>query len=296
MATPSGELPEPVLERLSQVPRMALLVGEDTATATHVALAPLSRQTFLLVPRGSPTEAALLVEPRVTLSADDPKGDWTIRVTGRVVVSRPVTSEPRRAELIHWLPEGAAPSGIVAARLHAETLEYITGKGSARTRAAGPVPGGAAPAPVSRWVALASEGVVVVYFGALAADWGGLLLLIEEEKQRILLLFLMALSSFSLLAGLNVLEQGARLARWREGLVDEAGAGLLVRGWEGRARVQAVGSGMMALGVVLAVALALGAGWKVGAWAVLASAVPVLAPFLVVRHASRRRDAARESG
>lgn len=296
MKAPTGELPEPVLERLSQEPRVGLTVGDDPTTATHVGIAPLSRQAFLLVPRGSPTEAALLAEPRITLAAEDPKGEWMVRVVGRGVVARPVTSEARRAEIVHWLPEKASPASMVAVRLLPETLEYVQGKGSSRTRAAGPVPGGQVPGAVGRWATLATDRMVGLYFGALLADWGGLLLLVEEAKQRMLLLFLMLLSSVSLLAGVCLLEQAARLVRWREGRVSDDEGGLLVRGWEGPPRVLGVGSGMMVLGALLAGALALGAGWKVGAWAVLASAVPVLAPFLIVRHLSRRQDTPRESG
>ena len=223
---PSGELPEPVLERLSQAPRVALTVGEDPTTATHVAVAPLSRQTFLLVPRGSPTEASLLDEPRVTISSEDPKGEWMLRVTGRAVVSRPVNSEPRRAELLFWMPEGASPMGVTAARLLPETLEFVTGKGGNRSRAAGPVPGGHVPGAAARWGAMAVEGAAAgLYLVAGFLDWGGLLLLVEEADRSIVLLLLMVLCSAFLLGGATVLEQSARLVRWREGLADDAEIG-----------------------------------------------------------------------
>ena len=49
-------------------------------------------------------------------------------------------------------------------------------------------------------------------------------------------------------------------------------------------------------GVVLAGLVSAGAGWKVGAWAVLVSAAPLVGLFHAARHLLRRKDAAGEIG
>lgn len=291
-----AELPDEVLERLSTHGRVKLLVGDDGAEPADVHVAPLSRQLFLLVSRGGATERRLLEETSASISAEEPQGDWFLRATGRAVVGRSVNAEPRRAELMHWLPAGVSPNGLVAVRFHPENVEYIQGRGASRTRAAGDVPGGRPPPLLSRWSRLATDDVLFWFAALPLVDWLGLLVLVEEPRRPALLLVLALGSSVALLGGLTLLHQAGRFARWREGLDNDDSAVLMLNGWDPPRRVRDVGLGMMGLGSALAVVLAVGAGWEVGALAVLASAVPILGPFRLARHAFRRRDAERETG
>lgn len=290
-----AELPDEVLERLSTHARVKLAVGEDAAT-TDVHVAPLSKQLFLLVSRGGATERRLLEETTASILAEDREGDWMVRATGRAVVGRAVIAEPRRPELMHWLPEGVSPAALVAVRFHPERVEYIQGRGATRSRAAGEVPGGKPPPALSRWARLATDDVVLWFFVLAVIDWAGLMVLLEQERRPALLLVLMLVSSTSLLAGLTLVHQAARFARWREGLETDAAAVLMLNGWDPPRRVRDVGLGMMVVGSAIAVILAVGAGWWIGALAVLASAAPILGPFHLARHALRRRDAEREIG
>lgn len=291
-----AELPPEVLERLSVHGRVRLAIGEE-ATGADVVVAPLNKQLFLLVSRGGATERRLLEDPRATIFAEDRANDWLVRATGRAVPGRPVHAEPRRSELMHWLPDGVSPSALVAVRFHPETVEYVQGKGASRNRVAGPVPGGAPPPAVTRWAMLATDGIVAWFFVMAGLDWLGLLFLVEEEeKRKMLLLVLLVVTGACLLAGVQLVHQAGRFARWREGLETDESARLVVAGWEAPRRIRDVGFGMMGLGVLLAVLVSAGAGWKVGGWAVLVSAAPLVGLFHTARHLLRQKDAATEKG
>jgi hypothetical protein len=289
-------LPDEVLERLAMHGPVRLSVGDDLPASADAPTAPLDRQLYLFVQRGGAVSQRLNQTTRASFLAEDRAGEYLVRVTGRAVAGRTVLADPRRSELMHWLPPGVPAGELVAVRFHPETLEYIQGRGATRTRAAGPVPGAALPGALSRWWRLASDRVVVWFFALAGLDWLSLFFLVDLEKRGWLLLSLMILAGSSLLGGVVLVDQSARLARWREGLETEPAAALMLEGWDAPGRVRAVGSGMMALGGVLACLLAAGAGWKVGAWTVVSSGAPLVAAFYGVRHALRRRDAAREVG
>ncbi len=292
-----AELPPEVLERLSTHGKVKLAVGDDHTAAAEVTVAPLNKQLFLLVSRGGASEQRLLLDPRATILAEDRGSDWLVRATGRAVPGRPIPAEQRRPELMHWLPDGVSPSALVAVRFHPETVEYVQGRGAGRSRAAGEVPGGAPPSAVTRWVLLATDQIVAWFFVMGVLDWLGLLFLVEEEeKRRMLLLVLLIVTGAALLAGVQLVHQAARFARWREGLESDEAARLVLAGWEAPGRIRAAGFGMIGFGVVLAALVSAGAGWKVGGWAVLVSAAPLFAIFHLARHLLRNKDAAREIG
>lgn len=292
-----AELPPEVLERLSTHGRVRLSVGDDAATSADVYVAPLNKQLFLLLTKGGASEQRLLEEPRATILAEDRASEWVIRSTGRAVPGRPIPAESRRPELMHWLPEGVPPSELVAVRFHPETVEYVQGKGAARTRAAGEVPGGALPPALTRWTMLATDGVVLWFFGMAALDWLGLFFLVEDaERRRMLLLLLLVAVGGCLLGGVTLVHQAARYARWREGLESDEGARYVLDGWEAPGRLRVAGLGMIGLGAVLAVLVSAGAGWRVGVWAVLASGAPLVGAFHTARHLLRRKDAEGEFG
>lgn len=289
-----AELPNEIVERLSVHARVKVSLA--TGLTTEVPIAPLSRQLFLLVNAGGAFEASVLDDPLVTVTADGPDGDWSVRIRGRAVVGRSVLAEARRPELMHWLPEGVSPSGLMAVRFLPEHLEYYRGKGKDRTRVEGPVPGAAPPPLLTRYALLAAEGVVLGYFAIGALDFVGLLYLHEQQDERIFLLLLMVFTGCSLLAGANLVHQAARYQRWREGLEPSAEGGGLVSGWVSARHLQRVGWGMIGLGFLLAICLGGGAGWQVAAWAVISSGILLVGPFFLIRHLLRRRDAALEIG
>lgn len=287
-------LPDEVVERLSACGPVRLVTGsEDEPLGVEAHLAPLHRQLYAFVFRGSATEANLLRDGRAEIQADDKAGEWTVRVRGRAVAGRPVLADTRRPELMHWLPEGVSPKDLIAARLHPDTVEYVRGKGSARTRAAGPVPGGGRPPLPTRWARLASEGVLVPIAAMIVIDFFALFLL-EEETRRTFVLLVTVLAGLALIAAVNLWNAAAVFTRWREGLEPDERAGLLLLGWEPPERVRAVALGSAVFGLVLAALLGVGSGWRTAVLAVVASGAPVLFPFHLVRHAMRRSDAARE--
>lgn len=288
-------LPDEVVERLCSRPTVRLVTGPPEAPVrVDVHLAPLHKQLYAFVAPGSGTEANLLAHARADIVAEDPAGEWSIRVRGRGVAGRTVNADPRRSELVHWMPEGGRPQALVAARLYPESVDYTQGKGSDRSRAAGPVPEGPAPPFFSRWWRLATEGVVAWFVGMAVLDWLALLALDVTGGARTVLLGVMVFSGATLLAGETMWDHANRFFRWREGFEDETGAGLLLLGWEPAERVRKVGLGLMATGLLVSVLVSVGGGWEVGVGAVLFSGVPALLPAHAVRHAMRRADAAKE--
>ena len=284
-------LPDEVVEKLSTIGPVKLVTGpageENTCRAS---LAPLHAQLYVFVLAGGPAERNLLATGRAEITAEDPGGDWTIRVSARAVAGRSVLADPRRPELMHWLPEGVAPASLLAVRLHPEKLEYLKGKGTTRVRAAGPIPGAAPPPATTRWSMLATDGVLLWMLPLFALDWGALLLWAEADRVRGLLLVGMAVASLSMLGGVTLWNQVNVFERWREGLESDAAATRMLTAWEPVDRVRGAGLAGMGVGLVLAVLVGAFAGWRFGVVAIAASGLPLLAPFHWVRHAFRRSD------
>lgn len=264
--------------------------GGPVPVGQNVALAPLNRQLYALVRPTSPLVAAIDAHGVGTLVAEDPQGEYLVRVRARAAVGRPVNGEARRAELMHWMPEDGRPQVTLTIRLHPEHVEYIRGKGAARERIAGPVPGGELPGGLARWLRLGREGVVVWYFVMLVLDWVGLLVLGVPEGTRVLVVALLVLGGGAMLAGTAILEQWAVHVRYREGMGAEADASLLLDGWVPPAEAPRVGGALIAGGLLLAVMLSLGGGWQLGVLLVLASGAPLFGLVYATRHLFRRTD------
>lgn len=284
-------LPDEILELLSTHGPVSLEVGGGPDPVSEkVSVAPLNRQLYAFVRPGSPLERALEAHGTAVLGAEDPAGGYLLRLRTRATLGRPVTGEARRAELMYWLPAGARPNGLIAARLHPESLDYTRGKGKDRNRVEGDVPGGALPGAVSRWARLGREGVVGWYPVLVLTDWIGVVLLGIPEGTRALIALLMIVAGLGMLGGVAVLNQWALLVRYREGLATEAEAALGLEGWAAPDDLWAAGWAGVVGGLLLSLLLGAGAGWSVAALSVGASGLLVFGPFYGIRHLFRKKD------
>lgn len=267
----AGSLPDEVLERLSVCGPARLSCasrGEPVVMDAHVA--PLHGQLYALIASRPRSVDALLDSARATLRVEGRDEDWSIRVDGRALAGRSAAADARRSELAYWLPDGARPAEWTAVRLHPESVEYIRGRGATRTRAAGPVPGGAAPPWVTRWTRLSTEGTLVFYLVLALVDWLSAFVLFEPGVGQIVALVTMLVCGGTLLASVTLWGAGNVLVRWREGLEADEVAGTLLDAWVSLTELRS------AARVCAAVA---------------ASFAPVLLVFHGVRHAMRRGDA-----
>lgn len=283
-------LPEEVVRLLSAHGPVKLEVaGGDMPVGMTAHLAPLGRQLYTFVRKDSPVEQAMLDQGRATLTAEDPAGAYLVKVKVRAVPGRRVAADPRRAELMYWLPEGARPADLSTVYLHPEEVEYIRGAGARRTRIAGPVPGGALPSAVARWVRLSQKEVLGWYLVWPFVDWIGLLYLGIAPTTRVLILLLMLVAQWSMLSGVALLQQRARYTRYREGL--DRPPELMLEGWARPRDLRATGAGMIAAGVVLTLFLMAGSSVTLGLVTLFGSGAPFFGLFFGVRHLFRHDDA-----
>jgi hypothetical protein len=288
-------LPDEVVGRLVGSVPVRLVVGEPGRTVSApVSVAPLHRQLYVVVRRGTIVEEALLHSSRAELVAEAPDQEWTVKVTARGVPGRTVLGDSRRAELVHWLPEGVAPAALTTVRLEPEHVEYVRGRGADRQRAAGPVPEGAAPPPATAWTRLATDGVVVWIAPMFAAQWLSLLILRDSPDYRLFFWLLMMAAGVGMLGGVTLWRQYTLFVRWREGLASDEDAEMMLRGWEAPERVRSAGLLGIAGGLMLASVVAVVAGWQAAVVTLLTSGLPLLFPFYWIRHAMRRSDAAED--
>lgn len=291
-----GTLPEVVLGHLSVLGRARVTTGpEDARRTTRVEVAPAQSDLFLLVEPEAGLLADLERTPEVVVAADAADERWQVRVTGRAVAGRRVVAERRRAELVPWLPEGTSPASRVAVRVYADRLDYASGKGTARKRAEGAVPGADLRGPVRRWVDLALHGHWGWLVVMVAAQYGGILVLTEPGEGRLARLLVMGLAGGALLAGVVLFEHRARFVRWREGLVREEEAGPLLEGVVAPEPVRRASVALLVGGGLGAALYTAAAGPAQGALLVLASGAPILAPFYGIRYVLRRTDARAEA-
>lgn len=290
-----SQLPDEVLDRLSlgKPVRFTAWNGEDMVTL-QASVAPLHRQLYVLVPLGGEMEAALLSDGRAEISAESKEENWNLRVTGRAVAGRSASGDPRRSELVHWLPENQNPNRLLAVRFLAEQMDYSRSQGNDRTRAAGPVPGRKVPSPAARWTRMAIRGTLgwVPVMGLTL--WGGLLTWADPPYRTFTVLTLMILVSVSLYGGVGLLGRYTSFLRWREGLVKEEEVPEFMRGWLPPRQVFRVGAALVVLGEFSLPLLWLLLSREVALLSFFASGVWIWAPWHVVRYLFRRSDAAVE--
>ncbi len=292
------ELPDPVLRRLATGARAALRLGEPPAEqAAPVTPAPLQGALYVLLPEGAPLLARVRALGIAELRADD--ADWNLSVRCRAVHGRRVTADARRAELLHWLPDGASPAGWATVRLIPEELVVGEGEGARRQRAAGPVRGHVPRTPGERWGRVLGWGTALMAVAAGALQIVLAFAFFEEGWARATGILLTVAGSALTLAGAMGWDAVARLRRWREGLVPDEAAGPLLDGTlpEEPTALACVGAGWGGLMLVLGTAAAFGvvagasAPGVAAAWAFGASGAWLAWPAVLLRQALRRADA-----
>jgi hypothetical protein len=290
-------LPDAVERHLATASGVVLAIRADDRDVTAaVAVAPLQGRLCALVTSRSPLVAALARNTGFELRADDPDGGWSVRVRGRATAGRRVTADVRRAELLHWLPEGAAPRAFVAVHLHAEEIVYVTGRADARTRAAGPALGAEVRSSLARWERVLGMRAGVCAAVAALVSVGVAFRFAPAGVPRALTLLGTFTAAALLACGAVLGLRLARFSRWREGLADEAEALPIVEGW---IAPRTLGRAAWAAGLLGACGIA-------GVYRFVAPPAAVLAllgsgawwfgPSEAMRHLLRRADAAEDKG
>ncbi len=285
-------LPEEVMDRLSLVGQVRFTAwkgGEPVVVSAPVA--PLHRQLFVLVNKNGAIEDALMQDGRAELWVEQKEPPWQIRVVGRAVAGRDAGADPRRSELLHWLPEGSRAQNLLAIRFFPETVDYHVG--GAR-RASGPVPGSALPSELTRWSRMVVRGHLGWLPVLAAITWGGILAWVPHELRNLLVLCLMLILAITLFSGVALLGRYGEFLRWREGTLREDGVAELLAAWQPPRRVRDLGAGLVVAGLVLVGIVALVMPAPVPLTVLLASGIGVYGPVHVVRYLGRHTDAAVE--
>ena len=256
-----------------------------------VQVAPLQGQFYVLVPEGAPLLSALDLTSTVELRADIAEGDVSIRVQGRGVGGRRVVADARRAELVHWMPEGASPARWYTIRVHPEHVSYTTGRGEARTRAAGPVQGADLDALRSPWSRLLGVRAAVGLAWAAAVDVPAAFVLFEAGWPRASGLVVAFVASAILLVACLLWGQSRRLERWRVGAGRDGDAALMLAGWRSGKEVDTAARVSGAVGVVLLLLLGFASSGRAAFVAFVGSGAWLVGPSELFRHVLRRADA-----
>ena len=308
MAAPREEigqsrLPEEVMDRLSVAGNVRVRAlgapdgeaaeGGPTVASAAATAAPLNGVLYVLVSAGGALERALLehVAVEVVGEGTDARGPWHIRVTGRGLAGRAVTADPRRSELLHWVPEGVLPQHLLAVRIIPEELEYSWVSPAGRQRAAGPIPGADPPALAGRWARMAIHGTVFWLPVIGAITWGGMLFWVPPPLRNLLLLAMVLGTAAALYAGVGWLGRCAAFWSWRGGHLREEQVGDWLMAWEAPRQVQRSGVAALGGGLAFLILLALVGGRELAGTAFLASGAWLFGPIHATRYLFRQTDA-----
>jgi hypothetical protein len=285
-------LPEEVMDRLSLVGQVRFTAwkGEEPVVV-NAPVAPLHRQLFVLAHKNGAIETALMQDGRAELWVEHKEPPWQIRVIGRAVAGRDAAADPRRSELLHWLPDGTRAQNLLAIRFFPESMDYHV---DGTRRASGPIPGAVLPSELTRWSRMVTRGHLgwMPVLGLIT--WGGILAWVPPELRNLLVLCLMLTLSLTLFSGVALLGRYGEFLRWREGTLREAGVAELLAGWQPPWRVRDLGAGLLAGGLLLVGIVALVMPAPVPLTILVASGVGVYGPVHVVRYLGRHTDAAVE--
>lgn len=282
-----AELPPEVLDRLAACERVRVDVGPPgDSFPVHGVVAPVRGQLYLLLAPDPRVEATLRDHVDGAVLAEDPGRTWSVAARGRLLYGRRVVNDPRRSELVHWLPEGVGPEAMVAARFFPETLDYQHDARDGRRRAQGPVPGSAL-LPV--WRRLWEVGGAPFWpwlLTAMVLEAAVILFLADYEDRHAFSLLVAILAGALPVVGCRIALGGRDIERWRRGFEKEAALGALGQAWFSGRDLEVAGARVLA---VAAVAWGL-LWWVCGAVVVGAVALVSGAPLLVLLMAVRRRS------
>ncbi len=282
-----AELPPEVLDRLAGVEHVRVMVGPPGDNFPVGAFAaPIQRQLYLLLVPDARVEVTLDEHVHAAILADDPAGKWSIHVRGRMLYGRRVINDPRRNELLHWLPEGAGPADLVACRFHPEWLDYQHEAVDGRRRANAALPGAA---HLPAWRRLWDIGGVPFWPWLVASSVleGLVILFVADYEDRHAWSLAMAILSGGLpIIGARIALAAHDIARWRKGLEKDTALGALGEAWFSARELERQGTY-----VLLAAALAwFLLGWACGpvvvGWVALVSGAPLLVLLMAVRRRS----------
>ena len=100
--------------------------GQSEGVSCHVA--PFEDVLYCLVPPRSSALKQLMHAPEGRLELENAELGYKIKIRGRSVPGRSVMANPRRSELLHWVPENQNPRTLLAVPLWAEHINYEKGE------------------------------------------------------------------------------------------------------------------------------------------------------------------------
>ena len=248
--------------------------------------APIQRQLYLLLAPESRVETTLDEHVHAAVIAEDPVGKWSVNTRGRLLYGRRVVNDPRRNELMHWLPEGIGPADLVACRFHPESLDYQHEAVDGRRRANGPVPGAA---PLPTWRRLWDIGGVPFWPWLLASSVleGLVILFVADFEDRHAWSLAMAILAGGLpIIGARIALAANDIARWRKGLEKDAALGALGEAWFSARELERQGIYVLLAAAAAWFFLAWACGAVVVGWIALVSGAPLLVLLMAVRRRS----------
>lgn len=163
------QLPPEILRLLASSGPVRLTCGEgQRALSVKCHLAPFEDTLFLFVDPNAPALRQLLESPRAQVNLSLEKENISLTLYGRAVQGLSVISNPRRSELLHWVPEGADPRRMLAVSFWTESLSYRRGEELLE----GPTPlGRSRKEPSKVWLDQCFTGIVPAVVFGLVCMW-----------------------------------------------------------------------------------------------------------------------------
>lgn len=284
-----ADFPPEVADRLASVDRVRLEVGAPGNVLPVDALpAPLRGQMYLLIRPCPEIEARIRQAGQCALIAEPPDRAWSVQSRGQLVLGRRASTDTRRSELAHWIPENETAGAYLALPFYPESLDYQYDAPDGRRRANGPIPG---TTRVSSWRSLATVGggnLWPWFFASGILQSFGLLVLGSPEHRNIFVLLLVLASGILPVLGAKLAFAPLDMERWRRGYENDAAVGAIRRSGVAEGALAAAGVQILVVSAVCWMVLL----WSAGSVVVGTSALLSGAPVIVLVMAVRRRSAA----
>ena len=163
------QLPPEILRLLASYGPVRLTCGEGQgALSVRCHLAPFEDTLILFVDPEAPALRQLLESPRAQVGLTVEKENISLIMHGRAVQGLSVMSNPRRSELLHWVPEGVDPRRVLAVSFWAESLSYRKGDETIE----GSTPLGRARREASKvWLDQCFTGIVPAVVFSMVCMW-----------------------------------------------------------------------------------------------------------------------------